>query len=588
MSKLFENLNGLSAAKRELLELLLEREGLSETSRRGGKPRNGDEAKLAAIWADVLGVADVGIHDNFFELGGDSILSMLIAARAGTAGFALTTRQLFEHPTIAQLATALRHRPAVGATQTLVVGSMPLTPIHRWFFMLDLPNRHHWNLAAMLELRGEVDRGALADAIRALALHHDALRLRAFREDDRWCLVNAGADQPIDLACVCLDGPLEQRLAKVRRACMTHQASLDLAEGPLLRFVLLEHGSDEHRLLMIVHHLAADWMSMRIIFEDLNTAYAQARSGEPIRLPPKTTSFKDWAEGLEAVCTSAHDSEALSFWTVPLLPHVYAGSSVAAEARSEGMTEWAVAGLSPSQTRQLQDASSRLRADMHEILLAALAGTLSVWFSEPQVVIEVESHGRDWPVPSADISRTVGWFTAFMPVAIDLSAAHDLGHTLTRTKEAWRAVSARSFEYMTLRHSTQGISEGISEQLRQSCIGFNYLGHFDEVFPASSPFRLVEEDVSAVYDGEGQKPHVLDCIAYILDGALHVAWGYAAGPLARKEVEHNLARFVTTLEALIGGMADEAPVLLSDFPEADLGADDLAALLARDHTLGRD
>jgi ubiquinone/menaquinone biosynthesis C-methylase UbiE/aryl carrier-like protein len=75
-----------------------------ENARRFVLPRTPAEAILARIWADLLGMEQVGIHDNFFELGGDSILSIQIIARANQAGLRLTPRQLFQHQTIAELA----------------------------------------------------------------------------------------------------------------------------------------------------------------------------------------------------------------------------------------------------------------------------------------------------------------------------------------------------------------------------------------------------------------------------------------------------------------------------------------------------
>src|SRR6185436_17424932 len=62
------------------------------------------EQALAEIWCEVLGLEQVGVHDNFFHLGGDSILSIQVIARANELGLRLTPKQLFQHPSIAQLA----------------------------------------------------------------------------------------------------------------------------------------------------------------------------------------------------------------------------------------------------------------------------------------------------------------------------------------------------------------------------------------------------------------------------------------------------------------------------------------------------
>ncbi len=106
MDGLLHRIDGLSPAKRKLLALCLQDESmdLSWLEVESAEPRTPEEARLAAIWQDVLGAERVGIHDNFFDLGGDSILSVRIVAKAHQQGLALTSRQLFEHPTIAALA----------------------------------------------------------------------------------------------------------------------------------------------------------------------------------------------------------------------------------------------------------------------------------------------------------------------------------------------------------------------------------------------------------------------------------------------------------------------------------------------------
>src|SRR6185369_11766827 len=158
-------------------------------------PRSAEEALLAAIWAGVLKVAQVGVHDNFFELGGDSILSIQIVARANHAGIRLTPRDLFEHPTVAELIElAAAAGPVAQAEQGLVTGAVPLTPIQRWFFNADPVEPHHFNLPLLLTVSADLGPSLLASAVRQLALHHDALRLRFRRTAAGWEQAIAGVE----------------------------------------------------------------------------------------------------------------------------------------------------------------------------------------------------------------------------------------------------------------------------------------------------------------------------------------------------------------------------------------------------------
>jgi amino acid adenylation domain-containing protein len=258
-------------------------------------PRTAVEEKLAEIWADVLGLQQVGIHDNFFELGGDSILSIQIIARANQAGLKLTPKQLFQHQTIAELAEVAGTGQANQAEQGLVTGKVLLTPIQRWFFEQDLPQPHHWNQAMLLEVRQPVDVVVLQQVVQQLLIHHDALRLRFVRQPDGWQQVNALPDETlavvkrVDLTAL----PKAEQSGAIEAAATELQASLNLESGSLVRVALFDLGPNQHqRLLLAIHHLVVDGVSWRILLEDLHIVYQQLSRGEAIALPAKTISFQ--------------------------------------------------------------------------------------------------------------------------------------------------------------------------------------------------------------------------------------------------------------------------------------------------------
>src|SRR5262249_24167933 len=140
-------------------------------------PRTPIEETLAGIWAEVLGVEQVGVYDNFFELGGDSILSIRIIARANQAGLRLTPKQLFQHQTIADLAEAAGAvKDTFHPPQSVVTGPVPLTPVQRWFFEQNLPDQHHYNQAILLEVEQGLDPALIEKAVVRLLQYHDSLR----------------------------------------------------------------------------------------------------------------------------------------------------------------------------------------------------------------------------------------------------------------------------------------------------------------------------------------------------------------------------------------------------------------------------
>ena len=388
-------------------------------------PTNAVEAALAAVWASVLGVERVGIHDNFFRLGGDSIMSIQVVARAGQEGVRITARHLFENPTVAGLAAVANTSADAHAEQEAVVGPLPLTPIQRWFFEADPVDPHHWNMALMLEAGEPLDATALGVALRALLTQHDALRL-CFESDGPglWrqsCRETNGATPltVFDLSSL----PREQRIAALEEAAARLQGGLQLAGESLLRCASFRLGGVEpDRLLFVVHHLAIDGVSWRILLEDLRAAYAAAASGARVQLPPKTTSFRRWAEGLKGYAREPRVRAGADYWLelrraeVKGLPvdgrggaNTYADSSTV------------TASLDAEQTRALlQDARSAYNTEINDILLAALARAFAAWTCERALLVDLEGHGREEVLPGTDFSRTVGCFTTRFPVLLEL------------------------------------------------------------------------------------------------------------------------------------------------------------------------
>ena len=248
-------------------------------------PGPGVEATLARVWSEVLRIDRVGAHDNFFELGGDSILAIQVATRLRRAGFHLAPHRLFQYPTVAELALVVSEARAVTAEQGPVTGPVPLTPIQQWFLGQDLPEPHHFNQAVLLEVREPLDAERVRRAVRHLAVHHDALRLRYRREDGKWRQDGVGPGEEST-------GFEQVDLRAWRRASGRWRCSRTAARaagrprsdvGPAAARGALRRGRTSERLLLVIHHLAVDGVSWRILLEDLLDGVRAARSGRGAR-----------------------------------------------------------------------------------------------------------------------------------------------------------------------------------------------------------------------------------------------------------------------------------------------------------------
>src|SRR2546429_4706494 len=279
-------------------------------------PRTDAEWTLAGIWAEVLGVDQVGVEDNFFELGGDSILSIQVVSRARAAGLSLMPRDLFVHQSVASLAANLGDGLPVAAEQGPVVGAVPLTPIQRWFFATQATAPEHFDQSVTVELAEDLDADALRAALAALVEHHDALRMRFGQTDGAWHQHNAAVEAGGELERHDLSAAEAgvQRGAMEDVAARTH-AGFDLGGGPLIRAVLFDLGASQRPVLLLaVHHLVVDGVSWRILLEDLEVAYRQASGGPAVHLPAKTSSFRDWALRLVDHVSSGGLDDQLDWW----------------------------------------------------------------------------------------------------------------------------------------------------------------------------------------------------------------------------------------------------------------------------------
>ena len=148
-------------------------------------PRNDIEKSLANIWEDILQFERIGIQDNFFELGGDSIISIQIIAKANQAGLKLKVKDLFQHPTIAELA-AVAQEVSVATHLREESGDVLLLPIQQWFLSQQLHVADHFNQAILLCLRPDVKFNLLEQVFTTVFAQHKSLFMRYHNVDGQW------------------------------------------------------------------------------------------------------------------------------------------------------------------------------------------------------------------------------------------------------------------------------------------------------------------------------------------------------------------------------------------------------------------
>ncbi|WP_122309843.1 non-ribosomal peptide synthetase [Pseudomonas amygdali] len=527
------------------------------------------EEKLAAVWADVLKLEQVGSTDNFFELGGDSILSLQIIARAKRQGIKLSPKQLFEKQTISQLASVaklIQKKPAAPVEQ--ISGSLPLLPIQARFFELDIPERQHWNQALMLKPLQTLDAIHLQAALTALVEQHDALRLGFTQQDGQW-QATFGALNTRDLLWIHELDSIE-RLPELADEA---QRSLDLKNGPLLRALLVNLPQGEQRLLLVIHHLAVDGVSWRVLLEDLQQAYVALTKGQLVALAAKTTSLKHWAEQLQQYATGETLTAERDYWLHALqgtdqpLPRDKPEGSMrnrdAAHASS-----W----LSKDLTHKLlKVAPAAYRTQVNDLLLTALAQVLCEWSQQPSVLIQLEGHGREDLFDDTDLSRTVGWFSSLFPVRLTPQIAP--GASLCGIKEQLRAVPSKGIGYGVLRHLGEPSFKQQLAALPQARVTFNYLGQFDGSFNEQQGALFVPsaDKTGTALCEDGPLGNWLSLNGQVFDGQLQLDWSFSREVYHASTIDTLARRYEQALTTLIDHCtAGHQGVTPSDFPLARL------------------
>jgi len=536
-------------------------------------PRNAIEESLARIWADVLRHTHVGIYDNFFELGGDSILSIQVISRAGKIGLGLTTQQIFQHQTIAELATVAGGK-AIEAEQGLVVGAIPLTPIQRWFFEHAADPRLHFNQSLLLETPPDFQIDALRAAVNRLPLHHDMLRLRIDLDASGWIQMVPGEFAPLQVDAIDLsDFPDDLRAQALEECADGLQAGLDLMKTPLIRAAYFDFGPGQAgRLLLIVHHLIIDGVSWRILIEDLLALYEQLLQGAEASLPLKTTSFKEWSLRIQSLAKSPEIAEEARYWAaladVRIKPLPLDGPSDEA-ANTVADAETYKFCLNALDTRCLLEGAPRhYGSQANEVLVASLVMALNAWTRADALLIDLEGHGREELFETVDLSRTVGWFTTLFPVIFDTFSEAAPAGILSQVKERLRAIPHRGLGYGLLRYCSE--RPDIQSQLSagpQAQLVFNYLGQTDHVQSSHKGFRLAAESSGADESPQRKRAHLFEINAIVSGGELQIDWIYSR-KLHRKDTVARLAEsFREALASLLASCSPLPAALLRGLPE---------------------
>ncbi|MGW0238565.1 condensation domain-containing protein, partial [Streptomyces sp. NPDC002996] len=461
----------------------------------GRAPRTAIEELLCALFAEVLGVPEVGADDGFFDLGGDSIVSIQLVSRARKAGLLLTPRDVFEHKTVEALAAvAGTVAEAVRESEDAGIGDVPATPIIRWLAERGGPV-DRFNQSMLLQVPAGADEARMHRTLQAVLDRHDVLRMRLERGPEGWSLTVPERGR-VPAASVVTRVPLTATDPESVAGALGEHAEaawdrLAPEDGTMVQAVWFDAGpGSPGRLLLVAHHLVVDGVSWRILVPDLAEAWEAAADGGIPELEPVATSFRTWAHRLTAEAGRPERIEELALWTGVLgRPEPPLGTRALDPARdTQAGARTLTLALGPEHTAPLlTTVAAAFHANANDVLLTGFALAAAEWQrgrgrNSDSVLIDLEGHGREDIVEGADLSRTVGWFTSLYPVRLEagrqdwrnISGAR-LGDVLKQVKESLRAVPDNGIGYGLLRYLNPRTESVLAAHGRPE-IGFNYLG----------------------------------------------------------------------------------------------------------------
>jgi amino acid adenylation domain-containing protein/non-ribosomal peptide synthase protein (TIGR01720 family) len=477
-------------------------------------PETERERVLAQGWEACLGVERVGRESDFFALGGDSIKVLALAARLRTAGWILSLKVVFAHPKLSE--QALRLQVAVAPAARIVTGPVPLTPIQKWFLARNETGPlHHFNQALFYRAAERLDQDRLQRAVRAVWARHAGLRAVFNRDEGGWrqVVLPPSAAAP-EVRCLELASG-DHDAAAVTAWVTEIQTGMNLSLGPLVRYGLIRSPEGD-RVLCVTHHLVSDWVSHRILLEDLESAYRSA-TPELAGLPLAGTELDEWThEGARWAADESGRQQLIEAWQ--RLAQAYPVNPSRQPAGSYGDVTVLGRRLDSAKTAGLRAAlADGGSGAVRDAILAALVTSERKIFGLSHVAVQLEGHGREGWGAALDVSRTVGWFTSLYPCVFSTRPDDGPRAAIARVRATLAALPDAGATYgLMLAYGPAGAMPEVGAQL-----GFNYLGEFTAA-AGSSLFQMDEELPRAAISPELSRDHPVEVSAWIFDGQLHV------------------------------------------------------------------
>jgi acyl carrier protein len=517
-------------------------------------PRNPFEGMMAAIWAEVLGIEEVGADSDFFDLGGHSLLATQLMSRVREVfKVELPLRSLFEAPTVAGLAQraeeAIRAASGLLAPPILPVprgGELPLSFAQQRLWFLDQlePGSAFYITSRALWLDGPLEVAVLERTLTEVVRRHEVLRTAFPVEEGRAVQRIAPAAYVamprVDLSALPGAAGEEEVL---RLAAEDARRPFDLAQAPLLRVTLLRLAADRHALFFGMHHIACDAWSLGILVREVGTLYQAFREGRPSPLPELPVQYADFSHWQRHWLRGETLETHLEYWhrrlvsPLPRLPLPGERERPAGPSYRGGRAAF----LLPAElSAALAELGRSQGATLFITLLAGFKATLARLTGQEDLIVGTAIAGRN----RMEIEGLIGFFINMLPLRTDLSGNPTFLEILARVREvALGAYAHQDLPFDKLVEELQPERDSGAAPFFRVAFGFQNAPMDDLVLPGLRFTAIPVESEAARFD--------LTIWAWEQDGRLGLQWTYGTDRFDAAAIERLHGSFAALLESAV-------------------------------------
>ncbi|CAM3115747.1 amino acid adenylation domain-containing protein [Corallococcus sp. ZKHCc1 1396] len=410
-----------------------------------GVPSTPTEDTLARLWASVLEVERVGLHDDFFELGGHSLLGTQLISRVNeTFRLRMPISQIFDTPTLALMAEAVEaaRRGDVSEDGPALApfpheGDQPLSfGQERILFVEQLhPGTTAFRIPGAYRITSPLDVGLLERCLTELTRRHESLRT-VFAPTQAGFVTRLQPARPFVLTQVDVSHlpAAEQAAELARRTREELERPLELTTGPLIQGTLLRFGEQEHLLLLTLHHIVSDGVSMTVLLRELRTLYEDLSAGRPPSLPPLPIQYAEFATWQRQWLQDDRLEPLLTYWRkqlagAPLLLELPLDRPRPPVHRLKGHTH--SFRLTPAFSQAIVDLCRQENVTLFMGLLAGFSALLHRYTGQQDLIIGTPLAGRIRP----ELEGLIGLFVNTLALRQDLSGNPSFIELMRRVRE---------------------------------------------------------------------------------------------------------------------------------------------------------